>query len=207
MRVALTGGFGSGKSTVDALLRRKGARVIDADAIVHDLFRKDRAVRAALSRRFGRGVFDGKGQVDRRRLGALVFRDRAARLALERIVHPAVRRVIKKEMKASRARVTVADIPLLFESGWKEKFDAVVVVAASVTKRIHRLTVRGFSAAEARRRMRAQLPMARKVRAADYVINNNGTRKQTTKQIDQLWERLMTHEGVLRGKNGLATGK
>lgn len=114
---------------------------------------------------------------------------------------------MRRQMKASRAKVTVADIPLLIESGWKEKFDAVVVVTASVARRIQRLQNRGFSMAEARRRMRAQLPMARKVRLADYVIDNNGTRRETTKQIDQLWKCLINHKGVPRGTNGLTTGK
>lgn len=204
MNVALTGGIGSGKSTVAALFRAKGARVIDADALVHRLLSRDRNVRAAIRRKFGEAVFGPRGAIDRAALAAGIFRNPRKRRTLERIVHPAVRKEIRRRMDRPGARVTVVEIPLLFESGWKQEFDAVVVVSASVPKRLQRLAARGVSGAEARRRMRAQLPLAMKARLADYVINNDGTKNQTRKQCDEVWKRLTSHHDVVRGKNGLA---
>ena len=206
MKIALTGGFGSGKTTVAGLFRKKGATVIDADALVHELFAKDRAVRGAVRRAFGEGAFTNKGDVDRAFLAKRIFEAPRRRRMLERIVHPAVRRRMRAGLRSAGRRVAIVDIPLLFESGWKERFDAVVVVTAGMEKRIRRLRARGFTAAEARRRIRAQMQLAEKARRADLVIDNDGTIQQTRKQVNDLWKKLTSHRDVVRGKNGLTTG-
>jgi len=203
MRIALTGGFGSGKTTVAGLFRKKGAVVLDADAIVHDLFAGDRAVRAAIRRTFGDAAFTKAGAIDRVFLAKTIFAAPRRRRTLERIVHPAVRRKIRSGMAKAGKRVVVVDIPLLFESGWKERFDAVVVVTAGMDKRLRRLKARGFTAAEARRRIRAQMPLARKARLADLVIDNGGTIQKTRKQISAVWKKITSHRDVVRGTNGL----
>lgn len=203
IRVGLTGGFGSGKSTVLLMFRRKGARVLDADAIVHDLFARDAGLRRSIARRFGAEAIGPDGQVDRAGLARRVFASEAERKALEKIVHPAVRRRIIGELRRWNKGVAVVDIPLLFETGWTKDFDRIVVVKASRSRRIRRLAARGFSARDFQRRARAQWPLARKSRLADFVVDNDGTKARTKQQIDEIWQRLQTsHARVVRGTNG-----
>jgi dephospho-CoA kinase len=201
LRIGLTGGFGSGKSTVLAMFRRRGARVMDADAIVHDLFARDRRVRAAVARRFGRDILRKDG-IDRRALARRVFDSPAERRALEAIVHPAVRRRIAEGARGMRGGVMVADVPLLYESGLRKKFDVVIVVQASASRRVRRLAARGFSARDFQRRARAQWPLTKKARLADHVVDNNGTKERTKNQVDEIWDSITNHARVVRGRHG-----
>lgn len=200
--MGLTGGFGTGKSTVLEMFRRKGARVMDADAIVHRLFARDARLCRAVIRKFGRGVAGLDAGIDRKALAARVFRSTADRRSLERIVHPRVREEILAGMAKTRRGVVIADIPLLFESGWSGRFDRVVVVRANSRNRVRRLAARGFSARDFQRRARAQWPLSKKVRLADHVVDNNGTRARTRKQIDEIWEKINQPRHVVRGRHG-----
>lgn len=203
VRVGLTGGFGSGKSTVLSMFRRKGARVLDADAIVHELFSRDAALRRAIARRFGAESIDSAGKVNRAELARRVFAKPTERKTLERIVHPAVRRMIVDNLRRWKNGIAVVDVPLLFETGWTRDFDCIVVVKASRARRIRRLAARGFSARDFQRRARAQWPLDRKSRLADFVVDNDGTKARTKQQIDEIWQRLQTsHARVVRGTNG-----
>lgn len=193
LRIGLTGGIGSGKSTVLSMFRALGADVLDADAIVHRLLACDRSVLIAIRNRFGDGVFRRTGQLDRKVLAARVFRNAADRRFLERLIHPRVRREMDRAARASRKRVVVADVPLLFESGWVRRFDRVVVVAASRPVRLRRLAKKGFLRAEALRRMKAQWPMRRKEQRADFVIDNNGSLRSTRRNVKNVWNEITRH--------------
>ncbi len=178
----LTGGIGSGKSTVLALLKKKGAFVQDADAIVRELLDKDRTVRAAVKRTFG--------TVERKELARRVFNSRRERKILERILHPRVRKRMWSALRKKKSGVAVFDIPLLYESKWEKKLDGVIVVNASLKTRLARLKKRGVSNAEARRRIKAQMSLAEKARRADFVIDNNESINKTKIQVNKIWKKL-----------------
>jgi dephospho-CoA kinase len=201
LRVGLTGGIGSGKSTVADLLARRGAGVIDADELARAAT-LDPEVVAEIVRAFGPAVV-GRGGIDRRALGALVFGDAAARRRLEAIVHPWVRSAAAAQEAALRHRlrpsVIVHDVPLLFEAGLDAGMDATVVVTAPLAERIARTVTRGDLDADAvRARDAAQLPLAEKAARATFVIDNAGPRAALTDQIDTLWQELLVLRSARR---------
>jgi dephospho-CoA kinase len=190
LRVALTGGIGTGKTHVLGRLAAAGVPVVDADRTVHALMEPDGAVAAAVAVRFGRGMLDPDGRVDRRRLGSLVFEDAAARRDLEAIVHPAVYAAIERWLgRTARdgAALAVADIPLLYETGRASAFDRVIVAACPPALQLARVTARdGISEADARLRLAAQLPIDEKTARADFVIRTDGTFEDTDRQVDEV---------------------
>ncbi len=193
--IGLTGGVGTGKSTVAGIFRRLGARVLDADRIAHTLMRPRTVVTRRIRRRFGPEVIAPGGGVDRRRLAAVAFASHRRLEALCRIVHPAVRRVIHAELRRVRRRqpsaVAVLDIPLLLETGPAYRTDAVVVVSAPRAVVARRLRERsGWSRAELKRRSKFQMPLAEKERRADFVVNNGGPQSETRRQVVQIWKTI-----------------
>ena len=199
--LGLSGGIGSGKSTVSRRLAALGATVIDADAIVHELQVPGSTMLAEIAAAFGPGVIDAEGRLDRAALGAIIFRDAAARARLGAIVHPPVAAEIARRVARARSEqvpVLVLDIPLLFEgrqagtgTAATLQFDATVVVFAPEEAQIERQIARdGWSRDEALRRIRAQLPLQEKKALADFVIDNSGTPEDTEHQVDALWETL-----------------
>jgi dephospho-CoA kinase len=193
--IGLTGGIGSGKSTVSRLLRGLGATVVDADAIVHELQAAGSPMLEQIVEAFGPGVLLDSGELDREALGSLVFADEAARQRLN-IVHPAVgvemsRRI--EEARKARVPLVVVDVPLLLETGRGGGFEAVVVVYCSREQQIERQRARdGSSLEEAEQRVKAQLPIEEKRRLADHVIDNSGTPEETERQVLALYETLTT---------------
>ena len=193
-RVALTGGIATGKSHVRADFERLGVPTIDADRLARDAVAEGSPGLKAVINRFGRGVLDDTGALDRRKLGSIVFQDPVARRDLEDIIHPAVRSAIDAwfESISDSAPVAIADIPLLFETGRQGEFDLVIVTACNPLTQIKRVMARDdVSEAEARARVAAQLPIEEKVRRADHVINTDGSFEETNRQVRSVYEVLV----------------
>jgi dephospho-CoA kinase len=191
MIVALTGNVAAGKSTVAALFRQWGAAVLDADQVVRDLQRPGTPVYRRIVERFGPGIVDARGELDRPALRRLILADAAARADLNAIVHPAVRAQREGLVAAARAggaRIIVADIPLLFEASDPAEYDAVVLVDAPASLRRQRLvTMRGLPPEDADRLIAAQLPSEGKRRRSDFVIDNDGDRMQLERRARDVW--------------------
>ena len=194
MRVGLTGGIGSGKSTVSALLADKGAVVIDYDLLAREVVEVGTPGLAAIVERFGPGVLRPDGSLDRPALGAVVFGDHEARLDLESITHPAIGRLAwARDEAAPDGSVVVHDHPLLVESGIANFMDMVVVVDVSEDVQVERLVrLRGMAEDDARARIAAQASRADRRAAADVVIDNSGTPEDLAEAVDALWQRLQT---------------
>jgi dephospho-CoA kinase len=190
--VGLTGGIGSGKSTVARMLAARGAVVLDADVLAREAVEPGTSGFDAVVARFGDDVLGSDGSLDRQALASIVFADDVARDDLEAIVHPAVRRAIAEAVTthADTDDVVVVDSPLLIETGAHEGFPVVVVVAASAGARVARLVERGMAEADVRARMAAQMPLEEKVAVADVVVDNDGTEADLEARIDRLWSDL-----------------
>jgi dephospho-CoA kinase len=200
--IGLTGGIGTGKSTVARLLLALGATVIDADAIVHELQAPGAPLLREIAEAFGPEVLRADGALDREALGARVFRDPAQRARLNALVHPRVGVEMMRRLTAARAAgapLVVLDVPLLLEgrragtgSAAQLPYERVVLVYASEAQQIERQMRRdGCSREEAERRVRAQLPIEEKRAMADIVIDNSGSPEATERQVRALWERLV----------------
>lgn len=189
VRVALTGGIATGKSTVLRMLQQRGIPTIDADHLARDAVAPGSHGLRAVADRFGPSVLAADGTLDRRRLAAIVFADPAARADLEAIVHPAVYEAIRGWFASlpPALPLAVADIPLLFETGRDREFSCVVVVACTPAEQVRRVMARdGTAEADARARLAAQWPIDRKVARADHVIWTTGTLDETERQVDAL---------------------
>jgi dephospho-CoA kinase len=190
--VGLTGGIGSGKSTVARLLEDRGAVVLDADAFARDAVALGSAAFDAVIAKFGRRVVGPDGQLDRPALASIVFDDERARRDLEAIVHPEVRRRIAEGIAANAGsdRVVVLESPLLIETGTDRECDLVVVIAAPVVTRVARLVARGMREDDARSRIAAQSTLLEQARVADILLDNEGTTAELEAQVDRLWADL-----------------
>ena len=195
LNVALTGNIAAGKSAVAQLFRRWGATVLDADEIVREVQAPGGAVMRRIAERFGDAVVLPGGGLDRAALRRIVMADAEAREALERIVHPAVyarRAELAAAAEARGDRIVVSDIPLLFETGHAESFDAVVLVDAAEPVRLHRLVEqRGLAEAEALAMIRAQMPASAKRPRSDYVIDNDGDLAALERAASEVWRALV----------------
>ena len=197
LRIGLTGGIGSGKSTVSALLAARGAVVVDADRIAREVLEPGTPGLAAVVDAFGSGVLAADGSLDRAALAAVVFADRDARRRLDGIVHPLVRaRATELAGAAPPDAVVVHDVPLLVETGQASSYDLVLVVEADEETRVARLVQRGLTAEDARARMAAQATDDQRRAVADVVLDNSGTQEQLAEQVDRFWnERVVPVTG------------
>ncbi|GDX26818.1 dephospho-CoA kinase [Actinomycetes bacterium] len=187
--VGLTGGIGSGKSTVSGLLQARGAIIIDADAIVREVQQPGSPVLAELAQKFGPDVLAEDGSLDRQAVANIVFTDPDALKSLNAIVHPAVGREMNQRMIAQRAsnNVVVLDIPLLTENP-REGLQGRIVVDIPVELQVQRLTsFRGFDEADARARISRQATRQERLDKADFVVDNSGGLEDLIPQIDLLW--------------------
>ena len=189
LTVGLTGGIGSGKSTVSARLARRGAVVIDADALTREVQRRGGAAFDAIVERFGPEVVGPDGELDRPAVAKIVFNDKAALKDLERIVHPAVGRLMAERLAAVAETddVVVLDVPLMVESG-REGHAGLIVVDCPEDVAVARLVEhRGFTEADARARIAAQVSREDRLAKADYVVDNAGSLEDLERQMDDLW--------------------
>jgi dephospho-CoA kinase len=200
LRVALTGGIATGKTSVLARFRVLGVPVVQADELAHEVIAAGSEGADLVRRRFGVDLIRRDGAVDRDRLGALVFSDPQARRDLEAIVHPAVYRRIAVwfgDLAAAGARMGVAEIPLLYETARQADFDRVVVTACDGAEQVRRLRARGGLSEEAvLLRITSQMPVADKVRLADFVISTDGTLADTDRQTDEVFRALSASAGT-----------
>ncbi|MGY1916346.1 dephospho-CoA kinase [Blastococcus sp. SYSU DS0973] len=188
LRIGLTGGIGSGKSTVARLLAERGALVVDADRIAREVLEPGTPGLAAVADEFGDGVLAPDGSLDRGALAAVVFSDETARRRLDGLVHPLVRKRSAELIAAAPAdAVVVNDVPLLVETGQAGSYDLVLVVDTDVETRVARLIERGLAEADARARIAAQATDEQRRAVADVVIDNSGTLEQLTEQVDRFW--------------------
>lgn len=189
MILGLTGGMGCGKSTAGLFLEDAGWRRIDCDALVRDEILTAPAIQAQLQARFGPEVITAEGLVDRPRLAQVIFGDDAARVWLEAIIHPEVRRRWEARVQAAPEEPWVIEVPLLFENGLANRFDFTVCVACAPALQLARLEQRGMDRSLAAQRISKQLPLARKIELSDWVLSNDGTRDFLRQQVRLLTER------------------
>lgn len=192
-RIGLTGGIATGKSYVAGKIREAGVPMVDADVLSREVVAPGTPGLAAVRRRFGPDAVRRDGTMDRVRIAQIVFKDKRARLDLEAIVHPAVQKAIDEFFATlpKRTPFAIADIPLLFETGRENQFNAVVVVACPRELQLQRLMERNkLSKEDAERRLNAQLPIEQKVKKATHVIRTDGTFEQTDAQVADLIKKL-----------------
>jgi dephospho-CoA kinase len=208
--VGLTGGIASGKSAVSRHLVELGCRLVDADALAREVVLPDQPAWRAIVEEFGKEVVGPDGQLDRKRLGAIVFADPARRKALEAITHPAIlarRQAILDAWAADGFEgLVVLDIPLLVEVGAAAHVDRVVVVYTEPEVQLTRLMHRDrFERAEAERRVASQMPLVDKVRYAHYVVDNSGTPEETAAQVRAVHGALLAEYRARRAVGGPAS--
>lgn len=190
-RVGLTGGIGSGKSTVARLLAEHGAIVIDADAIAREIVEPGQPALAEIVDRFGSEILDDRGALDRGALAAIVFHDTAALADLNAITHPRIaERTAELIAAAPENAVVVYDMPLLVENGLAEGWDAVVVVIADRQVRIERLRERGLDEDDIEARMARQASDEERRAVADIIIDNSGSMEELRSQVEDAWQGL-----------------
>jgi dephospho-CoA kinase len=195
LRVGLTGGIASGKSSVARAFRELGAHVIDADRVAREVVPPASPALAQIARAFGREMLRPDATLDRAALGAIVFADRGKRRVLEGILHPPILAEIDRQVDAlaqdDPRGVVVVEAALIFELSRQAEYDAVVVVWAEPEQQLQRLIARDrLSAEEARRRLDAQMPLAQKRLRADFVVDNSGDEPRCRQEAERVWREL-----------------
>ncbi len=193
--VGLTGGIATGKSTVAGIFLEAGARLIDADRIAREVVRKGSPAHREIVAHFGTGVLLDDGEIDRKRLAAIIFNNPTEQRTLEHIVHPLVKREVDRRMDRIRQQapeaLVVVDIPLLFEAGMQRGLDEVIVVYVPEQVQLDRLMARdGLAEPDALARIRAQMPIESKKARATRVIDNSGSLEHTREQALEIYRRL-----------------
>lgn len=203
MIAGLTGGIATGKSLVADELRRLGAAVIDADRIAREIVEPGRPAFDEIVKEFGPGILKPDGAIDRKALGRIVFSDPAAREKLNAITHPRIRERIKEETEcllSEGALLIVLDVALLIETGVRYEVDKIIVVFAENAQQIERLMERdSLTREEALKRLSCQMDINEKVKYADYVIDNSGSKDKTIEQARALFSEL---DGLGNTKKG-----
>ncbi|MFA4889009.1 MAG: dephospho-CoA kinase [Candidatus Omnitrophota bacterium] len=185
--LGLTGIFGSGKSTVAELFRSEGALVIDADKLAHRCLKPETKTYKKIIRLFGKSILKQNKTINRSKLAGVVFNNKKLLGALNNIIHPQVIREIKSKINSARKRIIVLDAPLLIEAGLKKIVDKLIVVTISRQKQVQRLKGRGFlKKIDILKRAKLQMPLNKKVRLADFIIDNNGVFSETRKQASRI---------------------
>ncbi len=195
LSVALTGGIASGKTLAAGFFAGRGAFLLDADIVAREVVMPGSQALERIADKFGTGVLDSTGALDREKLGSIVFADQGKRNALEQILHPlilsAMFACIADLRQQGHQGIVVSDLPLLFECGLQGRFDATVLVYADAATQQQRLCKRnGLSPVQAMRRLDAQMPIAEKRRLADFIIDNTGSPAELEPGVAAVWEAL-----------------
>lgn len=207
LKVGLTGGIASGKTTVSQLLGEKGVYHIDFDTLAHDVQKKGTPIWAELVAEFGPSILHDDGTINRARLGDMVFKDRTLLSRLNEIVHPAVisewEKICQQIARQDAEAIILNDVPLLIEAGLQHLFDFIILVYIPPEVQIRRLMERnGLTEEEARIRLEAQLPIQEKVAFADIVFDNSIPYPELEQQVQSLWKELIRRAGKHEGRNG-----
>jgi dephospho-CoA kinase len=190
--IGVTGSLKTGKSTVAAMLKRKGATVIDADKLAHEVLAKQCFKKVVQT--FGKDILE-KGKINRRKLAGMVFNHPQKLKMLENIIHPAVIKEIKLRIQSSRRKkegIVVLDVPLLFEAGLDREVDLTMVVTADKKTQIQRAMKQlNITRHEALKRIKAQMPLKNKIQYADWIIKNSRSKNDTQKEVNAIWQKIL----------------
>lgn len=202
--VGLTGGIGSGKSTVSAMLAERGAEIIDADHIAREVVMPGRDAWCKIRDHFGPGVLFADGSIDRQALADIVFGDKSKLALLNEITHPAIFKRIADRLEAAKDRdvIVVLDAALLIETGLAQRVDVLVVTHSPKEVQVDRLAAMGMPAAQANARIAAQAAPEERLARADIVIDNTGSLEDLGRRVDEVWkelERLLAEQAARSG--------
>lgn len=196
--IGLTGGLGTGKTTVLNLFKRLGAKTISADTIVHDLLKRS-VIRKKLTSCLGKDILMkrfSRTYINKKRMAEIIFNDAQKRKAAEEIIHPEVMKIAlqKKKilLKKNRRAVIVFEVPLLFEADFQDIFDKIIVVFCRKDTTLKRLAQLGLSREQAIQRIKTQMPLTKKKAQADVVINNNSGIRNTREQVEKIFQELVS---------------
>ena len=194
--IGLTGGFKAGKSTVAKMLLELGAEVIDADKLARKALKPDSSTYKKIIKEFGEKFLDDEGRINRRKLAKLVFSNKEKLNLLNSIVHPYVIDKVKEKIYRTKQSnpdaIVIVDAPLLYEAGMQNMMDKIIVVSATKNKQIQRAReTTSLSEYEVKRRIENQLPLSKKEKLADIVIENNGTLEDTRSQVKKMWKKFL----------------
>ncbi|MDD5423230.1 MAG: dephospho-CoA kinase [Candidatus Omnitrophica bacterium] len=192
MIIGITGSFGTGKTFVASIFASLGAKVVDADIIAHRVMRKGSPAHKRIEALFGVSALSKSGEIDRRKLGTIVFKDGKCLERLNRIMHPEVIREIKREInRASGHDIIVVDAPLLVEAGLIDLIDKLIVVKCSRQRQIARCVKKfRIKKEDVLKRIKRQIPLKKKLKMADFVIDNQGLKSKTRRQVLEIWRML-----------------
>jgi dephospho-CoA kinase len=192
-KIGVTGGIAAGKSSLLQLWRARGVTVIDTDVLAREALAKDTETWRRVVDEFGREILQPNGEIDRARLGEIVFSDAEKRARLNALVHPDVLQRSQRALRECAQRgepCAAVCVPLLFEVNLQDNFDVIVAVGCTARTQIERLSASGLSRAHAEARLRAQWPVQQKLDAADFVVWNNGSRELLARQAEILWVKI-----------------
>lgn len=201
-RYALTGGIGSGKSTIASLFAERGAVIIDADAISRSLMEPGEEVLTRTVEAFGSTILNANGTLNRAALASIIFSDESQREKLNAIVHPAVHRRAQSQVQQALEQpgfsgIIIDDIPLLVEGGRAGEFAGVVTIYTDLDTRLERLVhSRGMDEADARARIAAQASDEQRAQIATWIVDNSGSLEHSREQVDRIWDEMMSRSST-----------
>lgn len=194
LKVGLTGGIATGKTTVASMLRDRDVPVLDADPLGHELLEPGQAAYEEIVAAFGHEILEATGKVNRAKLGGVIFADAQKRAGLNQILHPRILDIVQKWFAAldepDGPEFAVAEAALIYEARYNQKLDKIIVCWCRPEQQLERLTLRGLSAEEAQQRIAAQMPLADKRKLADEAIDCSGSIEETQRQVNQAVEKL-----------------
>jgi len=195
--VGLTGNYGMGKSFVLSQFKKLGAITIESDKIVESLL-SEREVIESIRNLLGNTVFDEKGNLDKKKIANLIFKNDILKNSLENILHPLVFERIESFLFTIKKKdaIVVIEIPLLYEKGYEGRFDRTISVFSNAETALHRLEKNGISNEDAKKRLQSQLPIEEKNKKCDFTIDNNGTFEETITQVTKIYSKLLQEVGI-----------